>query len=89
MAVLSFKVGTYARQIYLAGTQRFTARDGYTGIPFEYHEPVMKYAVANFYLFDIDNALSKGWISQEEYEQTLSYGEPKIAPTFTSQQENI
>ncbi len=51
MAVLSFRIGIYARQIYIGGMNRFTARDGYAGIPDEYYGPVTAYAAKNFTLY--------------------------------------
>jgi hypothetical protein len=82
--IYSWKVGTYARSIYLWGSQRFTARNGYTGIPAEYHEPVKQYAAQYFYKYEIDNALVQGWLTQEEYDQTIVYGyrpDPPLIPT--------
>lgn len=73
MAVYSFRTSNYAMNIYLYGTQRFTARDGYGGIPLEYHEPVKQYAAKNFYLDQLENALAKTWINQQEYEETTAY----------------
>lgn len=70
--VYSFKVGPYARKIYLYGTERFTARDGYAGIPEEYWQPVKQYAAGNFTQSQIDYALSKAWINQQEYDDTVA-----------------
>jgi len=83
MPIYTFKTSNYANTIYCQGTQRFTARDGYSGIPLEYHEPVKQYAANNFYKSVIDNALVKTWITQEEYDQTLAYNPdmPETTPT--------
>lgn len=81
--VYSFRVGPYARDIYLYGKQRFTARDGYSGIPEEYHEPVKKYAAKNFYLDQLDNALAQTWTTQQEYDETLAY-RTIDSPTYSS-----
>ncbi|MDR7001547.1 hypothetical protein [Neobacillus niacini] len=70
--VYSFKVGPYARKIYLYGTERFTARDGYAGIPEEYWQPVKQYAANNFTREQIDDALAKGYINQQEYDDTVA-----------------
>ncbi|NGQ95515.1 hypothetical protein G3578_10155 [Brevibacillus sp. SYP-B805] len=72
MAVLTFKVGIYARNIYLYGNERFTARDGYKGIPEEYHPPVKEYAATRFLRSEIDYALGQGWINQTEYDDTIA-----------------
>jgi hypothetical protein len=86
MAVYSFKVGPYARQIYIDGRQRFTARDGFTGIPEEYHAPVKDYAAKNFTLSQIDYALLKMWINQSEYDGTVVLiTEPVILPQSPAQ----
>jgi hypothetical protein len=71
MAVYSFRTSTYARSIYLYGTDRFTARDGYTGIPEEYIPYVKQYAATNFYIDDIQNALTQNWINDQEYTDTM------------------
>jgi hypothetical protein len=73
MAIYSFRTSTYARSIYLYGTERLTARDGYNGVPAEYYTPVEQYAAANYRLDQIDNALAQGWISQAEYEETVAF----------------
>lgn len=63
--VYSFKVGPYARSIYLYGTQSFST------IPVEYHQPVKQYASDNFTQWQIDEALKKGYITQQEYDETI------------------
>ena len=70
--VYSFLIGPYARKIYIDGTQRFTARDGYSGIPTEYHQPVKQYAADKFTREQIDAALAKGYINQQEYDDTVA-----------------
>jgi hypothetical protein len=57
----------------MLGTERFTARDGFTGIPEEYVVPVMQYAAGHYTINDLNNALAQSWINQEEYNQTLTY----------------
>lgn len=73
MAVNSLQVKIYANQIYLQGEQRFTARDGFTGIAEEYHPHVKQYAAASYERKYIDDALRLNWINQEEYDQTVAY----------------
>jgi hypothetical protein len=70
--VYSFKVGPYARSIYIDGTQRLTARDGYSGIPAEYYAPVEQYAADKFTRSQIDDALAHGNINQQEYDETVA-----------------
>jgi hypothetical protein len=67
MAIYSFRTSSYARDIYLYGNRRLA------DIPLEYHEPVKQYAATNFTHEQIDNALAKNFISQEEYDQTMAY----------------
>jgi hypothetical protein len=68
MAIIyAFRTGTYSRNIYLYGNTTFAA------IPVEYHEPVKQYAATNFSDEQIANALYRGWITQEEYDQTMAY----------------
>ena len=57
----------YAQAIYLDGSKKFSE------IRPEYVEPVKQYAATNYTQTQIDSALSKGYISQEEYDQTSAY----------------
>jgi len=65
MAVYSFRIGPYARSIYLYGSSNFAAT------PLEYHQPVKQYASDNFTPNQIDEALAKGFITQQEYDETV------------------
>jgi hypothetical protein len=67
MAILSFRTSTYARNIYIFGTTSFDS------IPFEYHEPVKQHAAATYSEAEIQTAFENLWISQLEYEQTMTY----------------
>lgn len=73
MTVYSFRTRTFARNIYLYGTERLTARDGYNGVPTEYYIPVEQSAAATFKPSQIQNALTQGWINQQEYDETMAY----------------
>lgn len=64
--ILAFRVSTYARNIYMTGTERLT------GIPESYRSPAMGYAAKNYYIDTLDNALHKSWLTPEEYDQTLA-----------------
>lgn len=59
-------VRAYARDIYLFGNRSFS------NIPTEYHEPVKQYAAQTYTLAQIDNALAQGWITQQEYDDTIA-----------------
>jgi hypothetical protein len=67
MAIIISLTKAYAQAIYLDGTKKFSE------IRPEYVEPVKQYAAANYPLYQIDNALAKGWITQDEYNQTIAY----------------
>lgn len=71
--VIGFRTSTYARNIYIFGTNRLTARDGFVGVPAEYYVPVEQYAKANFSQADLDNALAMTWINDQEYAETMAY----------------
>lgn len=71
--IYPFRTSTYARNIYLYGTNRLTARDGYPGVATGYYVPVEQYAANAFSTAQIDNALAQGWINQQEYDETISY----------------
>jgi hypothetical protein len=68
MAVLMFKVRTDARNIYLYGNYGFLAITNA-----EYIERIKKYAAETFTKEQIDNALLQGWITQQEYGETIAY----------------
>jgi hypothetical protein len=67
MPIYEFRTSTYARNIYRYGTTSFST------IPTEYVEPVKEYAATHYPLDDIDNALAQGWITQQEYDDTIAY----------------
>lgn len=73
--IFPWLTSSYAMAIYLYGTRRFTARDGYSGIPTSYHEPVKLYAATNYSMSQINNALMDGYINETEYNETLAYME--------------
>ena len=75
MAILPFRTKSYASQIYLQGSQRFTERDGYSGIPIEYRTPVKQYVGENPAYTDsiIAYALEQTWLLQQEYDDTMAY----------------
>ncbi|WP_338461525.1 hypothetical protein V5G20_17690 [Brevibacillus borstelensis] len=72
MSVNNTLVRIYARNIYLYGTERFTARDGFNGIPEAYHGPVKANAASTFTRPQIDNAFAYGYINQTEYDETAA-----------------
>lgn len=67
MAVLSFRTSSYARDVYLYGNRKIA------DTPTEYHEPVKDYAANTFSQTQVDDALTKTYISQTEYDETMAY----------------
>lgn len=62
----SFRVGPYARSIYLDGTKTFDT------ITTDYWEPVTTYASVNFTYNQIDLAVANGFITQAKYDETIA-----------------
>jgi hypothetical protein len=75
MTTNPFSTRSYALAVYILGSRRLTPRDGWTGlvVPAEYYTLVEQYAAANYTLTQIDTALANGYISQQEYDETLAY----------------
>lgn len=68
MAFYQFRVGSYARTIYLDGSKTFEqaiAED------IKYEQAIEGYASTGFAYSQIDDALAKGYISQERYDATI------------------
>ena len=72
-AVYPWMTSSYARNIIAIGTQRFTPRDGFTGIPENYRLPVKQYIAGNYSVNTIESALVMTWINQTEFEEIMSY----------------
>lgn len=66
MAVIGSLTKAYAQAIYLDGTKKFS------DIRSEYVEPVKQHAAANYSDTQIQNALDNGWISEQEYQDTIA-----------------
>lgn len=73
MAVYGFRTNTFSRNIYLYGTERLTARDGYGGVPAEYYTPVEQRAAELYSDQQLGEALAKGYINQTEYDETVAF----------------
>lgn len=67
MAVISILTRQYAVCVYIHGTRKFET------VVADYHEPVKKYAAGNYTLEQIDNAVVKGYITEQEYQDTIAY----------------
>lgn len=65
--VNSLLVRAYAANIYRYGNRTFAT------IPVEYHTTVKQYTATNYSLSDIDQALAKGFINEQEFTETLAY----------------
>lgn len=66
MPIYQSLVVAYAKAIYLDGTKRFA------DIRADYVSYVKQYAADNYTLAQIDNALAQGWITQQEYDDTIA-----------------
>ena len=67
MALLGFRTSTYARNIYMSGTTSFGS------IPEEYREAVKEYAATNYPDDYLQYARENGFITEQEYQETLAY----------------
>lgn len=78
MAVNSLLVRSYASNIYLAGTNSY---ENIEATRPEYVTPnggpVMQYASDNYYIDDIDRALTNGWVSPQQHADTLALKGPE------------
>jgi len=75
-SILPFRVQSYARAIFVYGTNRLTARDGYPGVAEGYYLPtfpVQSYAALTYTRAQIDLALACGWLTSQEYDETLVF----------------
>jgi hypothetical protein len=83
MAVYQFRIGPYARSIYLYGTTTFAA------IPQEYHYPVKDYVARNFTVGQIQEAFNRGYITQQEYDETMIIvgDDPFILPMLSPKEQ--
>ncbi|HEY5583496.1 MAG TPA: hypothetical protein VIK78_03285 [Ruminiclostridium sp.] len=64
-----WRVGGFARTIYLDGTKTFEIAIAESPL---YEQAIMVYASTGFTYGQIDNALAKGYISQEHYDITIT-----------------
>lgn len=67
MVAIPMLTRQYAVCVYIYGTRRFST------VVSDYHEPVKKYAAENYTLEQLDNALVKGYITENEYADTIAY----------------
>lgn len=79
MPIYQSLVIAYAKAIYRDGTKTFAQ------IRPEYVNSVKQYAADTYYINEIDNALAQGYISQQEYSDTLALKgpeDPQYEPAF-------
>lgn len=83
MSVNVLLVKSYATNVYRTG------RNSLTNIAIlrpEYIAPVMQYAADTYYIEEIDDALTKGWITPEEHADTQALKgveDPQHRPPIT------
>lgn len=76
MAFYTFRVGTYARFIYLDGSKTFEQVAVESPL---YPQAIKEYAAKNFYYIQIDGAFAKGYINETEYNETIALREAIIS----------
>ncbi|MDT0160254.1 hypothetical protein [Bacillus sp. AG4(2022)] len=74
MVIIPLLTKQYAVCVYVYGTRKFET------VVADYHEPVKKYAAANYTLEQIDNALVKGYITESEHIDTMKYVNQEESP---------
>ncbi|GEM_PF-5692167 len=74
MAVIQMLVRQYAVCVYIHGTRKFET------VVADYHEAAKEYAAENYTLEQIDRALVNGYITEEEYQQTIACTKKEEAP---------
>lgn len=82
MAVNTLLVKSYATNVYRTGRNSL---ENIGATRPEYVQPVMQYAADTYYIEDIDDALTKGWITPTEHADTLALKEtddPQNRPEY-------
>lgn len=74
MNIIEMLVRQYAVCVYVHGIRSLET------VVKDYHEPVKEYAANKYTLEQIDNALVKGYITEEEYQETIAYVKKEEAP---------
>ena len=69
MAFYQFRVGSYARSIYLDGTKTFAMAGLESPL---YDQAIKEYSAKNFFYSQIDDAFAKLYINQEQYDITIA-----------------
>lgn len=83
MAVLTLLVKAYAQNVYRTGMNTLANIEATRPL---YVAPVMQYAADTYYIDDIDDALTNGWITPIEHADTLALKgleDPQIRPPYT------
>lgn len=74
MAISALLVKSYTTNVYLTGGTTLASIE--LARP-DYVAPVMQRAADTYYIEDIDYSLERGWISVQEYEDTLALKGPE------------
>lgn len=74
--VYNFRVGSYARAIYLDGIRKMVQAEAEDA---GYRLAIEQYAAKNFFYDQIDNALAKSYIDQITYNETIALREAIIS----------
>lgn len=72
--IYPFLVSSYTGNIYFHGNRTFAQ------IPTEYHEPVKQNAANVYEYYVLNRAFVNGYITQQEFDETLNYKYPDGIP---------
>lgn len=67
-------VRSYSYNVYIDGSRTLSS------VGSSYHVEIKTYAAINFSDIQLGNALSKGWITQQEYDDTMLIKYPEGKP---------
>ncbi|WP_419882804.1 hypothetical protein ACN6MY_03785 [Peribacillus sp. B-H-3] len=71
MAILSFMTKSYAQNVYIFGNRTLSG-----GVPADYQEPVKNQAAAAYTDQQLKASLDAGYITEDEYNQTMNIKYP-------------
>ena len=89
MAVNTLLVRSYATNVYRTGMNTLVNIEATRPL---YVAPVMQYASDTYYIQDIDDALTRGWVTPTEHADTLALkdaDDPQDRPPYTMMAEQV
>lgn len=82
-------VKSYATNVYRVGVNTLVNIEATRP---QYVAPVMQYSASTYYIEDIDDALSRAWITPTEHADTLALkveGDPQTRPPYALSKEEV